>query len=257
MLQRLPAMMLIAALACIADACVQPPSQPMVWPDKLDFTAGIGGCTAPIDAGQLKGGDLAKPYFARGDACVSEGQFDRAIADFDQAIRLDPRNAGAFHDRGTAHDRKGQFDRAIADYDQAIQLRPDLAVAFTDRGIVFTEMRQYDRAITDFGQAIRLDPKYALAFSSRGIAYAFNKQFDRAIADYGQAIRLNPHDAVAFNNRGAAYDQQDSSSAPLPTSTRPCALIRTTRPPSLTAAWSALRLDNSVRPWRIAMTRSG
>ena len=48
--------------------------------------------------------------------------YDRAIADFDQAIRLDAKNANAFYNRGIAYHEKHDYDRAIADFDQAIKL---------------------------------------------------------------------------------------------------------------------------------------
>ena len=96
---------------------------------------------------------------------------DRALADFDAAIRLDPRHAQAYISRGCAHATRGEHDRAIADYDAAI----------------------------------RLDPGCARAYSNRGLAHFARGEFDRAIADYGEVIRLDPHNAHAYNDRGNAY----------------------------------------------------
>jgi Flp pilus assembly protein TadD len=135
---------------------------------------------------------------------VGKGQPDRAIADFDQAIRLNPNFADAFYNRGNAYGRKGQPDRAIADFDQAIRLNPNYSEAFKDRGNAYDDKGQFDRALQDYDQAIRLNPNLALAFYDRGLAYFSKGQYDRAIADYDQAIRLDPKYAAAFINRGAA-----------------------------------------------------
>jgi tetratricopeptide (TPR) repeat protein len=131
--------------------------------------------------------------------------YDRAIADFTQAIRLNPDYAKAYLERGNAYDGKGDYDRAIADYTQAIRLDPDDAEAYNDRGIAYRNKGDYDRAIADFTQAIRLDPDYALAYNNQGLAYYNKGDYDRAIADFTQRIRLNPNDAVTYNNRGIAY----------------------------------------------------
>ena len=52
--------------------------------------------------------------------------YDHAIEDFDQATRLNPKNADAYDNRGAAYFRRNDFDKAIADFDRAIQLNPSL-----------------------------------------------------------------------------------------------------------------------------------
>ena len=63
---------------------------------------------------------------------------------------------------------KGDFDRAIADYSAAVRLDPNNAVALTNRGVVWRDKGNIDRAIADYNEAIRVDPKYATAFIYRG-----------------------------------------------------------------------------------------
>jgi tetratricopeptide (TPR) repeat protein len=125
--------------------------------------------------------------------------------------------------RGAAYIVKGQYDRAIEDFDQAIRLNPNYALAFISRGNAYLSkgvaacrpflppcaivIAQYDRAIEDFDQAIRINPNYALAIVRRGAAYAAKDQPDRAIEDFDQAIRINPNDlmaGMAYTERGIA-----------------------------------------------------
>ena len=105
-----------------------------------------------------------------GNAAHSAGSFDRAVANFSEAIRLHPDDASAFNSRGDAYESKGDYDRAIADYNEAIRLNPNYAIAFNNRGIVYAHKGNQFRAIADYNEAIRLKPNYAIAFCNRGIA---------------------------------------------------------------------------------------
>ena len=163
-------------------------------------------CTALVESGKLSEENLAKALIFRGFAYRSKGDYDRAIHDFDQAIRLKPDLANAFNNRGIAYDYKGDYDRAIQDFDQAIRLQPDYADAFNNRGIDYAYKGDYDRAIQDFDQAIRLRPAYAEALDNRAGAYLFKGDYDRAIQDYGQAIGVEPNNAGNFNDRAIAYN---------------------------------------------------
>ena len=106
-----------------------------------------------------------------------------------------------------AYRDKGDTDRAIADYTEAIRLDPKFAIAYNNRGLAYRDKGDTDRAIADFTEAIRLDPKFANAYASRGVAYRDKGDMDRAIADYTEAIRLDPKLAIAYVNRGLAYEK--------------------------------------------------
>jgi len=90
-----------------------------------------------IQSGHEPRQNLAIAFYNRGNSYRSKGQPDRAIEDYDQAIRLNPIYALAFYNRGNAYNGKGQPDRAIEDYDQAIRLNPNYADAFSNRGLVY------------------------------------------------------------------------------------------------------------------------
>src|SRR5260221_457707 len=136
------------------------------------------------------------------------GNYDLAIDDYDSCLReghLSPENqAVLLNNRGYVYAALGEYDRAIADLDDAIRLEPDYAKAFHKRGRAYAGKGAYDRAIADYGAAIRLKPDYAEAYCNRGYAYANKGQYRRAIADFDAAIRLKPGYAFAFKARGIA-----------------------------------------------------
>ena len=110
--------------------------------------------------------------------------------------------ATAFNNRGNAHHNKGDYDLAVQDFDQAIKLSPTFAFPFYNRALSFVEKGEFDRAIGDYDVYVRLVPADPDGFSSRGIAYNDKGDYDRAIQDYDKAISLKADDAGALNNRG-------------------------------------------------------
>jgi tetratricopeptide (TPR) repeat protein len=172
-----------------------------VYYHKGDYNRAIADYGQAI---QLKP-DNAAAYYNRGVAYYHKSDTDRAIADFDQAIQLKPDDAEAYVNRGVAYDDKGDTDRAITDYDQAIQLKPDFAEAYNNRGNAYVDKGDYDRAIADFDKVIQLKPDLAETYGNRGIVYANKGDYDRAIADYDKAIQLKPDFAETYYNRGLAY----------------------------------------------------
>jgi S1-C subfamily serine protease len=109
-------------------------------------------------------------YLERGKAWRKKGEYDKAINDFDEAIRLEPKNSSAYYNRGFAWHLKKVNDKAIKDYDEAIRLDPTNAFYYCFRGDVWFAKMEFDIAIGDYNAAIRLDPKNALFHNNLGDA---------------------------------------------------------------------------------------
>lgn len=90
--------------------------------------------------------------FAYGDL----GQHQRAIENYDQAIRLDPNEAWFYFNRGFTYSDLGQNQQAIEDFNQAIHLNPNFVRAYNNRGIAYFQLAKYDRACNDFRKACEL-----------------------------------------------------------------------------------------------------
>jgi tetratricopeptide (TPR) repeat protein len=93
----------------------------------------IVACTWLIKTERLARVRLADTFYNRGTMFYEKGFRDRAIGDFDAAIRLTPDFANAYHARGMAYEDNGMFDRALRDYGNAVRLEPDFALALNSR----------------------------------------------------------------------------------------------------------------------------
>lgn len=90
--------------------------------------------------------------------------------------------------RGRAYRAKGDISQAIADYDEANRLDPHSAVILNNRGAAKLRLKDYTGAIADLGEALRLNRNLSEAFVNRGLAHGHQSHHDRAIADFGEAI---------------------------------------------------------------------
>jgi tetratricopeptide (TPR) repeat protein len=134
-----------------------------------------------------------------------KGDHAGALADVEQALRCNPRYGWAYATRAEVQRARGQLDAAIADCTEAIRLEPRHARVWWTRGEAYRLKGDLERASADCTEAIRLDPKLACAYSTRGWAQRAKNQPDAALADCSEAIRLDPRDARAWYNRGEAH----------------------------------------------------
>jgi tetratricopeptide (TPR) repeat protein len=152
-------------------------------------------------------------YGFRGRAYNEKDDFDSAIADLSEAIRLEPSARFHYLARSKAHEGKGDLDRSIADYSEYLRrLPPDDKLnernEYRGRGNLYAKRGDFDRAIADFSEVIRYNPRSSLDYALRGDAYLKKRDFDRAVADYSEAIRfdtLQPKSGYSYLRRGDAY----------------------------------------------------
>lgn len=157
----------------------------------------------------------AESYLRRAAAWIGRGNLDRALDDYDMAIRLDRGSVAAFRGRGMLWRQRGDTEKALADLDQAVRLDYHDADVYRERGLVWQQRGRYDRAIADFSQAIRLAPDYAMAYLFRGEALLHKGEFRNALADFDHALRLVPTLADALRGRALAQVDAENESRPV------------------------------------------
>jgi Tfp pilus assembly protein PilF len=189
------------------------------------------------------------------------GDFGRAVAELDEAIRSVPKDIIALSTRAAFYVARNDFDRALADLDQAVEIDPDFALAILLRGAIFEIMQQHDRAVANFDRAIAVCDNLLKLYSApvdradvlvqRANAYNAKGDRDRAIADFDEVIRLDPNNSNAFYFRATPTMRKATVTALLQIMTKQSESIRVTRPPSTIAATPIMPRVIATELWRI------
>ena len=132
--------------------------------------------------------DLA--YWYRGDQYLDKGDYDHALEDLNEALRLNPDNYYAHQRRGKVFFHKGDKNRAKEDFNEAIRLLPDYHGAYSLRGSLYFEDGNYDQALKDYTKAIEIDPTRGEYYQERAKVYRKLGQMDLAEADEKKAREL-------------------------------------------------------------------
>jgi len=154
------------------------------------------------------GGEIARVRDCRGMAFMQKGEYEMAVADFTESIKLYPK-PGIQLTRGKAYFALGRFKEAIDDLNAFSVTNPkDERLRFDiyyRLGNCYLEIRSYRQAILNAGIAIRLDPNNPEAYFVRGSAYLETGEYTKAVTDLTEAIRLRAGWTDAYTVRAKAY----------------------------------------------------
>jgi tetratricopeptide (TPR) repeat protein len=144
----------------------------------------------------------------RAQAYFDKGDWDKAIDDANESIRLNPHYFGGYLARAIIYRRSGNLDQAISYYSAAIRLNPNFARTYYDRAIAYADKGDYEKVIRDSTEAIRRrDPVMQADFyHNRALAYKAIGNLNKAMADFNEAIRLAPKDLRTYCGRASAFE---------------------------------------------------
>ena len=158
---------------------------------------------------KLSIGNQAIAYYNRGNAFSDKGQYDRAIADYDATLGLQPGYADAINNRGNAYVQKGDYERAMADFDTAIRLKSNFAEALNNRCYDQAILGRLPQALADCDRSLALRPNDPKTLDSRGYARLRAGDYPGAIADYSAATKAytakGSDAAFSYFGRGLGY----------------------------------------------------
>ena len=138
-----------------------------------------------------------------------------SAAEFDctTALQHNSDNIEAYLNLGLTYYRQGEYDQAIAQYQQVIQRDGEDYRAYYNQGLADFAMEDYPQAITDYSLALMssraFNPKsQSLIYNDLALTYMMLGDFEPAIFNFDQAIALDDHNYNAYFNRGCAHHQQ-------------------------------------------------
>jgi tetratricopeptide (TPR) repeat protein len=150
-------------------------------------------------------GDLVN----RGIEKAQKGDLDGAMADFNRAAELNPKDDAPYYNRAQARRLKNDTAGAIADYTKAIELGSTNPAAYNNRANARAETNDRDGAIADYTRAIELKPDYARAYYNRAMLKKEKGDTAGAAADFKRAQKLDPK----LVSEGSAADSRSNRGA--------------------------------------------
>ncbi len=105
---------------------------------------------------------------------------------------------------GKTYLEKQDFDMAIQEFNEALRLKPGDDTALIDRGTAFNEIDKYDKAIADFSKVIKGSRQSYLAYNNRGVSYLRKGLYDNALSDLDRAMKIEPVQPFAYLNAAGA-----------------------------------------------------
>ena len=146
-------------------------------------------------------GEYRNYYLARGKNFYGLKDYERALADFDTALKIRPQVAAILDWRARAYKRLGRYYEAFADWELALQidsLNPDI---LRQRAWALRDKKRYRKAVEDLTKALQFGAYDARVHNARGFLYTYHlKQYDQAIIDLKRATLLAPKGARYWYN---------------------------------------------------------
>ncbi|MBK9120896.1 MAG: tetratricopeptide repeat protein [Phycisphaerales bacterium] len=147
---------------------------------------------------------IANERLREGDAALASRNYALAVAEFREAVRLDPTFAEGHYKLGLAQKESGNLEEAASALQEAVRLDPNNAAPLFEFGEVLRLLQRSAQAIRAYVMACELEPRnfdYRFRLAS---AYHQSGDFEQAIAEYERALGLRPQDAFVYSNLGAA-----------------------------------------------------
>jgi tetratricopeptide (TPR) repeat protein len=214
----------------------------------------VRGCTLILGGKSETKAGRALALVKRARAYAKKGDYDRAPADLDEAIRLTPDSAEAYAWRGSIYRGKYDEKRATADIDKAIGLRPGDGKVYLPRAWQRRDRGEEQAANADFDKAIELLSKTILgrtvsaeADDYRGAAYVGKNDYDRAIADFDKPSSFSPATTMRFKIAVSPIIGKAIMIAPLPMPARRSASTLILSSPTIFAAGRISKRESMIR----------
>ena len=203
-----------AAIADLQKALKLDPKQPQAYLllaelNELPGGAGVKETVAMLDKAVESGGEdsdtKVKALLLR--AKLQENP-EKKLADFDEAVRLAPDDAGPVRDRGLALADMNKPERALGDLNRAIELEPGNVPTYEAKAIVLGRLKKFDEALATLDQAHKLDPASVAPLVQKMRIHAQQHKYDAAIDDLNQAWAINQGNVGLLLLRADMYQEK-------------------------------------------------
>ncbi|MEO0843358.1 MAG: tetratricopeptide repeat protein [Cyanobacteria bacterium J06643_5] len=199
------------ALIAINKAIQLQPQNPNLYHEKFMVCLYLGQHTkAEIAIGKaIKLSPRAIFYSDRGFLYDNQTKWDLAVADYKEAIQINPEYTTAYFLRINLYESRKGRDFGLVDYSKLTEVQPLSIIYYLSRAALYEKQEKWDLALADYNKAVQINPnKNTYAYYKRAKLYEKQEKWDLALADYNKAIQSNPEDTNAYYNRAEFYENQ-------------------------------------------------
>jgi len=165
----------------------------------------LGALALLLGKGGLDASGQAVARMLRGRELRMGREYEKALAEYEQAVALDPGLERAYYGRGVTHAEQRDYAAAITDLDRADELAPDTARILFVRGDYHRILGHHEEAVRDLDRAVVLGPDLAGAWASRGVTRHGTGDTEHALADLDRALELDPEHVWALVRRARVH----------------------------------------------------
>jgi serine/threonine protein kinase/tetratricopeptide (TPR) repeat protein len=148
----------------------------------------------------------ARDHYLLATSYARAHQYDKAIAELNESLHLNPRSYWATVERGLCQLELGRYTLAVADYSTSIGLWPEFAWGYFNRAYVLEKSGNRLEALADYTAALKRDPDFVAAYLNRGMLRLELRQYAAALEDLDEAARRGRDDAYLHGGRGVALE---------------------------------------------------
>ncbi len=138
------------------------------------------------------------------DALAASGKTVAAMNAYNDAVKAFPTNPLVYNNRGMFEQSTGKYDEAILDFSKALELDPQFVVAITNRGFVMMSLGNFEGAENDFTESLKLDAAQPMVISLRAGSKLSRGDIEAAIKDYNEVLKWDSKNAVGHAELGFA-----------------------------------------------------
>ncbi|KAL7862113.1 hypothetical protein SRHO_G00135540 [Serrasalmus rhombeus] len=209
------------AIACLVSAANSHPSSPVLillgktqmkahkFMEAVESFKKALSFLSPPETNLCDVPEASELYYLTGMCYMAQGEdslLPQALEAFSNAVRINPENAAAYHQRGLCRIRLQQ-SKSVQDFNSALYINPNFFQVYLSRAAFYGVKGRYSKAILNCNEAIRIQPKCVRAYLYRGALKFHSKVYKGAVEDLTMAIKIDNACSFAYYNRGVCYQQ--------------------------------------------------
>lgn len=147
----------------------------------------------------------ADDYINRGYDFFYKNKFEKALRNYEEAIKIEPDNFNAWVGKGLALDKLSRFKEELKASEKCIELKPNESFPWSNKGSSLIDLKRYEEALEPIKKSLEIMPLNPHAWSNKGKALFGLKRYDESLEAFQEALKLNFDDADSLYNVACLY----------------------------------------------------